>query len=86
MIEVTGLPLLFQEKIPRFSLIFSVKSYLFFSDSLTTHTYSFIISLNRYGVLESLEPIFGCSIFGFYNRTALQNDCIEQHDILKGRI
>ena len=70
----TGLPLVFQKKSSEFSLIFSEKFYLFppdFPDILITHTYYIIISLDRYGVSESLEPILGYLIFGFIAKTEL---------------
>ena len=55
-------------------------------DILTTHTYFSIISLDRYGVLESLESIFGSSNFWFHNKKGLfQNEYIEEIDKQKGK-
>jgi len=70
----TGLQLLFQDKIPWFSLKFFVKCYSFFTDIV-------IISFNR-----SLSLFFAAQTFGSIKQgTSLQNDCTEQSIINKGK-
>ena len=73
--------MLFQDKIPWFSLIFFMKCY---SSSSDFPSYSYHI-FQQICVKESLYPIFAVQTCGFIKcRTALQNDCTEQNAIHKG--